>query len=85
MILNSLSTLLKNILLWVSNLLPEWSLSQELVNAVSEFWDKCWSWSGVFPLRTILAVFGVGITYIIAINVWSLIRFVINLVRGAGA
>lgn len=88
MILNQLITWLCDFLEWVAGLLPTWHLQDAFpafINGLAAVWTQAYTWSGVFPITTVLDIIGFIIALIGVLMVYFIVVFVLNIVRGSGA
>jgi len=70
------------------NLLPTTSqipISPEFATSISTIYGYLFAWNSVFPFDTLILCASLALGLELAMFIWSMIRWVTNVVRGSGA
>lgn len=87
MILSAVIGLLCTMLIWVTSLLPQFNINSIdiLSTSINAVWTQAYSWSGVFPVSTVLMIFQTAVGLLTVFIAYSLVMLILNIVRGSGA
>ena len=86
MIFETLFGYLRDLLIWIASLLPDWTLTNSaFFSGMANVWANAYTWSGVIPVGIVLTLFQTAFALLFVVLAYMAIMLVANLVRGSGA